>query len=87
VQASVAIVRNAAEKHGINGHAAAIRWTAFHGSLVGQYGDGIILGVSKLEQLHKTLDAIEAGPLPAELAEAIAAVWATVEDSAPIFHL
>jgi aryl-alcohol dehydrogenase-like predicted oxidoreductase len=87
VQASVATVQDAAEKHGISGHAAALRWTAFHSVLDGKYGDGVIFGVSKIEQLYKTLDALEAGPLPAELAETISAVYATVEGAEPPYHL
>lgn len=89
VQASVATVRDAAEKYGISGHDAAVRWTAFHSILDGKYGDGVIFGLSKIEHLHRTLDALEAGPLPAELAEAITATYATVEDAgaAPPYHL
>ncbi|KAI0004069.1 Aldo/keto reductase [Xylariaceae sp. FL0662B] len=87
IQASVAAVRNAAEKYGISGHAAALRWTTFHSVLDGKYGDGVIFAVSKMEQLHKTLDAIEAGPLPAELADAITAIYATVKGAEPPFHL
>jgi len=64
-----------------------MRWTAFHSILDGQHGDGIVFGVSKIEQLHKTLDALEAGPLPTALAEAISAVYATVEGSEPSYHL
>ncbi|KAI3393134.1 hypothetical protein diail_4702 [Diaporthe ilicicola] len=87
VHAAVATVLDLAEEHGISGHAAAIRWTAFHSKLDGKYGDGIILGVSKVEQLHKTLDALEAGPLPAELAEAITDTYAIVEGAEPPYHL
>lgn len=87
VQAAATTVLQAAEKHGVDGHAAAVRWTAFHSILDEKYGDGVVFGVSKLEQVHKTLDALEAGPLPAELAEAISAVYATVEGSEPPYHL
>ncbi len=87
VQASVTTVRDAAEKHSIDGHSAALRWTAFHSALDGKYGDGVIFAVSKMEQLHKTLDALEAGPLPADLAEAITAIYATVEGAEPPYHL
>ena len=80
-------VRDAAEKHGISGHAAALRWTVFHSVLDGKYGDGVIFGVSKMEQLHETLDAIEAGPLPTELAEAIDAVYVSLEGAEPPYHL
>ncbi|KAI8632257.1 Aldo/keto reductase [Xylariaceae sp. FL1651] len=87
VRASVALVRDAAEKHGISGHAAALRWTAFHSILDGKYGDAVIFAVSKMEQLHNTLDAIDAGPLPADLADALTAVYATVEGAEPPYHL
>lgn len=87
VQDSVAVVRNAAAKHGISGHAAAVRWTTFHSILDGQYGDRVIFGCSSMGQLDKTLDALEAGPLPAELADALTAVYPTVEGSEPAYHL
>lgn len=87
LQTLTATVRNAVQKHNISGHAAAMRWTAFHSSLDEKYGDGVIFGVSKIEQLHKNLDALEAGPLPDEVAEAITAIYATIEGSEPPYHL
>ncbi|KAJ5512824.1 hypothetical protein N7463_002376 [Penicillium fimorum] len=87
VQASVNLVIDSSAKHGISGHAAAVRWTAFHSILNGQFGDGVIFGVSKLEQVDRTLDALEAGPLPEEVADAITAVYETVEGSEPAYHL
>ena len=83
----MAAVREAVGKHGISEHTAALRWTVFHGVLEAQYGDGIIFGVSSLEQLHKSLDALEAGPLPAELADAISAIYTAVEGAGPPYHL
>jgi aflatoxin B1 aldehyde reductase len=83
---AVANVREVAGRHHIDGHAAALRWTAFHSALDGTYGDALIFGVSKIEQLHKTLDALEAGPLPTDLADAITAVYATVEGSEPPYY-
>lgn len=87
MRASVATVRAAAAKHNIDGHAAALRWTAFHSALDGGYGDGVIFGVSRIEQLHRSLDALEEGPLPEELARAIGEVYATVEGAEPPYHL
>lgn len=87
VQAAVATVRDSAARHGISGHAAALRWTAFHSNLDGKYGDAVIFAVSKMEQLYDTLDIFEAGPLPADLAEAMTAVYATVAGSEPSYHL
>lgn len=87
VHAAVATILELAEEHDMDGHAAAIRWTAFHSQLDGRYGDAIIFSVSKVEQLNKTLDALEAGPLPAELAEAITEAYEIVEGAEPPFAL
>lgn len=87
VRLAVSTILKLAEKHGISGHAAALRWTAFHGSLDAARGDAIIFGVSKIEQLHQTLDALEAGPLPEDLAAAITAVYSKVEGAEPPYHL
>lgn len=40
-----------------------------------------------MEQFYDTLDAFEAGPLPSDLAEAMTAVYATLEGSEPPYHL
>lgn len=37
--------------------------------------DGIIVGVSKLEQLQQNLDNLEKGPLPEELLKAVDEAW------------
>ncbi|KXH30345.1 aflatoxin B1 aldehyde reductase member 2 [Colletotrichum salicis] len=87
VRIAVATILDVAVKHGISGHAAAIRWTAFHSTLDAENGDAIIFGVSKIDQLHQTLDALEAGPLPGDLADAIAAIYSTVEGAEPPYHL
>lgn len=87
VHASATTIRDAAEKYGITAHAASLRWTAYHSVLDGKYGDGVIFGVSSIEQLHKSLDALEAGPLPVELAEAISGMYKTVAGVGPPFHL
>ncbi|TRX93771.1 hypothetical protein FHL15_005447 [Xylaria flabelliformis] len=85
--ASITDILAAAEKHGISGHAAALRWTAFHSILDGSYGDGIIFTASNLDQLNKTLDAIDAGPLPADLADAFSVLSANTEGHSLPYHL
>ncbi|KAI0484641.1 Aldo/keto reductase [Xylariaceae sp. FL0804] len=87
IQASVSTIIDAAAKHGITGHAAALRWTAFHSVLDGTYGDGVIFAASNLEQLRKTLDALDAGPLPAELVKAFSALNGATEGSGIPYHL
>lgn len=85
-QEALKTIQIAAQKFGISPHAAAIRWTTFHGALKADRGDGVIFAVSKVEQLHDTLDALEAGPLPTELADDISAVYATLDGSGPPYH-
>jgi aflatoxin B1 aldehyde reductase len=88
VEDTVVAVRQAAEKYNVTGHAAALRWTAFHSILDGKYGDAVIFGARNMEQLEQSLDAFEAGKLPTELADAIAAVYKAVEgEDEPPFHL
>ncbi|PVH98337.1 hypothetical protein DM02DRAFT_657464 [Periconia macrospinosa] len=72
---AAATILEFADKNGISGHAAAIRWTAFHSELDVKHGDSIIFWVSKIEQLHRTLDAFEAGPRSTDLAEAITDIY------------
>lgn len=74
-----------AAQHDVSAHAAAVRWAAFHSILDGKYGDALIVGMSSIAQLNKTLDSIEEGPLPADLAESIGAVHATLGDNEPPF--
>ncbi|CVK86397.1 related to potassium channel beta subunit protein [Fusarium mangiferae] len=76
----------AASSHGISGHAAALRWTAHHGALSKEYGDSVIVGASSVEQLNSNIDAIEAGPLPDDVADALGAVYAEIEDILP-YHV
>ncbi|KAK9468180.1 NADP-dependent oxidoreductase domain-containing protein [Lipomyces arxii] len=70
------IVQPAAEKHGLTMLEVALRWLVHHSALklgpaVGQKGDGIIIGVSSKSQLENDLDALEKGPLPEDVIEAL----------------
>ncbi|KAI3391937.1 hypothetical protein diail_6607 [Diaporthe ilicicola] len=71
----------AGHKHGISGHAAALRWTSFHSILDQKLGDAIILGASTVDQLKQNLDILEEGPLPQEVADSIEGVYSYVGDA------
>ncbi|KAL9108393.1 MAG: hypothetical protein Q9227_006853 [Pyrenula ochraceoflavens] len=71
-------IKGLAEKQGITGHATALRWIAYHSCLSGNHGDGLVLGVSSIKQLHANLDALEAGPLPKGLAAEIETICASL---------
>lgn len=87
IQTAVTMVKDAAAKHGVSGHAALLRWAAYHSVLDGTLGDGLVFGVSKLEQVGRSLDDLEAGPLPDELASVISSVKDMIKGHEPYFHL
>ncbi|KAK1547712.1 aflatoxin B1 aldehyde reductase member 2 [Colletotrichum paranaense] len=51
------------------------------------YGDAIIFGISRVEQLYSTLDALKAGPLPEDLAAAITTFYSKVQGAELSYHL
>ena len=82
IESAVEKALQVATKHDIKGHAAALRWTAHHSILKAEYGDGVVIGASSLDQLS----TIEEGPLPDEVAAAIDQVYAEVGDEIA-YHL
>jgi aflatoxin B1 aldehyde reductase len=67
----------------------AYRWVAYNSPLKPEYGDGVIVGASKLTQLEQTLEGLKAGPLPDDAVQRIERIWKTVEHEAPLdnYHL
>ncbi|TVY80785.1 Oxidoreductase sirO [Lachnellula suecica] len=72
-----------AEGAGISKAALAYRWISYHSELDPKYGDAVIIGARKTEQLEETLVAIEAGPLDKATAEKAGAIWEKVKAEAP----
>jgi aflatoxin B1 aldehyde reductase len=79
VQSATATALAKAEEHGISGHAAALRWCAYHSALKAGNGDAIIIGASSVAQLESNLDMIDQGPLPEDVAAVMGAVYKQVE--------
>lgn len=77
----------AAAKHGINGHAAALRWTTYHSVLDRAQGDAVIVGASSTAQLDRNMDVIEQGPLPQDLVDVLDGVYGRLGDEAVDYHL
>ena len=78
--AAAEMVKGHAAFYGISGHAAALRWTAWHSELQAEKGDGIIIGASTQQQLEENLDILEQGPLPESLLHVLERVWEDVKD-------
>ncbi|OAL40571.1 hypothetical protein AYO20_00307 [Fonsecaea nubica] len=73
-------------KHGITGHAAALRWTVYHSKLQADHGDGVIISASSVVQLNSNFDSIAQGPLPAEVSHALDQVYGQVAGNEFPYH-
>ena len=81
------IIRNATKKHGLTEVECALRWLAYHSYLCVTSGDAIIVGASSGNQLEENLKALEKGPLPSSVVDALDKAWErTKGDSWNYFH-
>lgn len=80
---AVEVIKAAAEQHGITTIEATYRWLAYHSMLNGERGDAILIGASKLGHLIQNMQAVKAGPLPANLADAFEQAWKISKADSP----
>lgn len=85
------VVERAVEAAGLTMVETALRWVVHHSALkvagVGDGNDGVIIGVSGLEQLEGNLADLEKGPLPEEVVKALDEAWAINKaDTAHYWH-
>jgi aryl-alcohol dehydrogenase-like predicted oxidoreductase len=59
----------------------SLNWLLHHTA-----ADGVVLGASKPEQLAENLDALERGPLPAEVVEVCEAAWKDLRGVTPKYN-
>jgi aflatoxin B1 aldehyde reductase len=71
VFAAIEELKAIADSKGVSMIEIAFRWLVHHSAINVNKGDGIILGVSKLEHLDSNMDALEKGPLDGEVLEAL----------------
>ncbi|XP_037623014.1 aflatoxin B1 aldehyde reductase member 2-like [Sebastes umbrosus] len=62
---------------------AAMRWMYHHSQLKGDLGDGVIIGMSSMEQLLQNLAATEEGPLDQRVVAAFNEAWNLVAHECP----
>lgn len=67
---------------GISKADLAYRWVAYNSKLNGEFGDGIVLGASKVVQLKGTLEGLKDGPLEMGVVERIDGIWEGVKSEA-----
>ena len=84
------IIEPVAQKHKLTMLEVGLRWCTHHSALKMQDGghDGVIIGVSSLEQLKSNLTDLEKGPLPEEVIKALDEAWLiTKPTTANYWHL
>jgi len=84
------VIEPAVQKHNLTLVETALRWMTHHSKLnVNEGGgDGIIVGVSSLQQLEGNLKDVEKGPLPEDVVKALDEAWAiTQPTTANYWHL
>jgi len=80
---AVDVIKAAAEKGGITSIEATYRWMAYHSMLNGDRGDAILIGASRLNHLLQNMAAVEAGPLPEDMAAAFETAWMITKGDSP----
>ncbi|KAI8144791.1 Aldo/keto reductase [Fennellomyces sp. T-0311] len=68
-------VHQIAMEQGLNPTDIALRWMVHHSQLSTDKGDGVIIGVSSLAQTEQNLKAVEQGPLPQVVLDALDEAW------------
>ena len=68
-----------AQSEGIPRSELAYRWAVYHSKLQAGFGDAIIIGSRKEDQLRETVSAVRKGPLSDAAAKRIDEMWDTVK--------
>lgn len=64
------------KKHELTESECGLRWLAHHSELKKELGDAVIVGASSTKHLEENLAALDKGPLPEEVVQALDAGWA-----------
>ncbi|KAI9754594.1 MAG: Phosphoglucomutase-2 [Chaenotheca gracillima] len=87
---AVSIIEPVVAKHNLTMVETALRWCVHHSGLNIKDGgdDGVIIGVSSLDQLKNNLKDLEKGPLPEEVVKALDEAWMVAKATCPVYwHL
>jgi aflatoxin B1 aldehyde reductase len=84
---AVNLISQVAAKYNLTLPEIAFRWLNHHSQLrLGK--DGILIGVSSIQQLHSNIDATQKGALPQEVVNVLDEAWVCVKaTSADYWHL
>lgn len=82
---AVETVRRACDEVGIGMVPASLMWLAQHSALSETRGDGVIVGVSRVDQLKENYSSLSSGTLPQGIVEAFEKAWETTRKDAPSY--
>ncbi|CAG9982160.1 unnamed protein product [Clonostachys byssicola] len=85
---ALAIIEPVAKEHNIPLIEVGLRWCIHHSKLkpASKGGnDGVIIGISSYDQLVQNVEALEKGPLPEPVVEALDKGWARARGEAPTY--
>lgn len=71
-------LRPVAKQHGLTEAECALRWLSHHSALKRDLGDGVIVGASSTKHLDENLEALDQGPLPQDVVDALDEGWARI---------
>ncbi|KAF2669935.1 Aldo/keto reductase [Microthyrium microscopicum] len=81
---ALSIIEPVVQKAGLTLIETALRWVVHHSKLnIKDGNDGIIIGVSNIDQLKGNLKDLEKGPLPEEVVKALDEAWLVAKPTAP----
>lgn len=83
---AVKVIKKTCEESGLTMAEAAFRWLAYHSSLEAGRGDGIIVGVSKIQQLKDNIEMVKQGTLPDGVKQVFDQAWEICKDDAPEYY-
>lgn len=83
------IIEPVVQRHNLTLLETALRWLVHHSALKIKDGDdGVIIGVSSLDQLKSNLADLEKGPLPDEVVKTLDEAWLVAKANCPNYwHL
>ena len=86
---ALSIIEPVVQKHGLTMVETALRWVVNHSALnIKDGSDGIIIGVSSVQQLDQNLKDCEKGPLPDDVVKALDQAWLVAKADTPNYwHL
>lgn len=80
------LIEPVADKHNLTLLEIAFRWCVHHSKLsISDGSDGIVIGVSSLNQLESNLTNIEKGPLPEDVVEVLDQAWSSTKATCPLY--